>query len=207
VNASLECEAAIPVGARIGPNAITQLATALQVHVGRHHTRRVFRAAGLLSYLDMPPRQMVDERDVIDLYQALHAELGTGAALQVAAEAGRATARYLLERRIPRPLQWALRLLPAQVAAQLLLTAIRRHAWTFAGSGTFAWQSGRPIVLLLSGNPMCRGLASATPSCSFYAATFEILFRTLVHRSARVVECDCEAAGATACRFEVRWSS
>jgi len=45
----------------------------------------------------------------------------------------------------------------------------------------------------------------AEPGCDFYAATFERLFRVLVHADARVVETACEACGAAECRFEVRW--
>ncbi|WP_235823343.1 4-vinyl reductase [Azohydromonas sediminis] len=43
------------------------------------------------------------------------------------------------------------------------------------------------------------------PACDFYAATFERLFRALVHPRASVAETACEACGDDACRFEVRW--
>jgi divinyl protochlorophyllide a 8-vinyl-reductase len=43
------------------------------------------------------------------------------------------------------------------------------------------------------------------PVCDYYAATFEGLFRALVHPAARVVETECEACGAPACIFEARW--
>jgi divinyl protochlorophyllide a 8-vinyl-reductase len=52
---------------------------------------------------------------------------------------------------------------------------------------------------------MCVGLQADAPACGYYAATFEGLFAALVHRRARVVEVACEAQGAPACVFEVRW--
>jgi divinyl protochlorophyllide a 8-vinyl-reductase len=123
----------------------------------------------------------------------------------VAHSAGLRTADYLLAHRIPKPVQALLKRLPATWAARLLLSAIRRHAWTFAGSGVFTARAGRPTVLTLRSNPLCKGVASAVPACDFYAATFERLFRTLVHRDARAVEVACEACGDAECRFELRW--
>jgi divinyl protochlorophyllide a 8-vinyl-reductase len=87
----------------------------------------------------------------------------------------------------------------------VLLAAIARHAWTFAGSGEFNAHVGRCVELTLHHNPLCRGWHSEGPACDFYAATFERLFRALVHPRAQVVEVSCEACGADACRFEVRW--
>ena len=46
---------------------------------------------------------------------------------------------------------------------------------------------------------------SGEPSCAFYTATFERLFRVLVHPEARVRERQCESMGAPACVFEVAW--
>jgi divinyl protochlorophyllide a 8-vinyl-reductase len=96
-------------------------------------------------------------------------------------------------------------LLPAPLAARALLGAIGRHAWTFAGSGTFSAALHPQPVLTIRGNPLCRGQRSGVPVCDYYAATFECLFRQLVHRHARVEETSCEACGADACRFVVRW--
>jgi divinyl protochlorophyllide a 8-vinyl-reductase len=43
------------------------------------------------------------------------------------------------------------------------------------------------------------------PVCDYFAATFERLFRALVHADARVREVECAATGAPACVFEVGW--
>jgi divinyl protochlorophyllide a 8-vinyl-reductase len=46
---------------------------------------------------------------------------------------------------------------------------------------------------------------SDEPACAFYSATFERLFRILVHPQARVQEQSCEAMGAPACVFLITW--
>jgi divinyl protochlorophyllide a 8-vinyl-reductase len=61
----------------------------------------------------------------------LRADLGPAMAAEVARDAGLRTADYLLANRIPKPVQVLLKHLPAPLAARVLLSAIRRHAWTF----------------------------------------------------------------------------
>lgn len=190
---------------RIGPNAITRVAEVLRERLGEATAKRLFGRAGLLPYLTQPPQAMVDEAEVTRLHQVLREGLGTAQALQVAREAGTRTAEYLLAHRIPRPAQAVLKRLPPALAARALLSAIGGHSWTFAGSGRFRAQAGHPVVLSITNNPMCRGAALAEPGCDFYAATFERLFRVLVHPSSTVVETHCEACGDPMCRFEVRW--
>jgi divinyl protochlorophyllide a 8-vinyl-reductase len=198
--------AADATAARIGPNAITRVAAALQWLHGEGSTNRVFARAGLLAYMTQPPQHMVDEAEVMRLHAALRTCVGEAQASLVSHEAGRRTADYLLTHRIPRPAQVLLKLLPARLAARVLLQAVSRHAWTFAGSGRFAHLSdGSRIVLTLHDNPLCRGVVQDEPACAYYAATFERLFQVLVHPRARVVETQCEACGAGHCRFEVEW--
>ena len=191
--------------ARIGPNAITRVAEAMPRLAGAARTQEVFAAARLAHYLRTPPAAMVDENEVIRLHRALHDTLGRSLACRVAAEAGTATGDYLLAHRIPAPVTRLLKTLPAGIAARFLVVAIRRHAWTFAGSGTFAARAGNPVRLAIANNPLCRGAVATDPLCDYYAATFERLFRALVHPRATVTETACEACGADACRFEIRW--
>ncbi len=191
--------------ARIGPNAITRVAQALTHQRGAAVTAQLFGLAGLGAYLEQPPQQMVDEDEARRLHGLLRSLLGDEAAGRVAREAGAATADYLLAHRIPQAVQRLLRALPAPLAARVLLRAITRHAWTFAGSGRFEAVAGRPVRLTIRDNPLCRGLHSVAPACDYYAATFERLSRVLVHRHARVAEVSCEARGDDACRFDVRW--
>lgn len=205
--ALLEGDAAAGHTARIGPNAITRMAEALAALQGREAQRAVFARAQLTHYLATPPESMVDEAEVQRLHRAVRDTFDPASARRIALLAGERTGDYLLAHRIPRVVQRVLMLLPAPLAARVLLSAIRRHAWTFAGSGHFAADVGRPIRLAITHCPLCRHEAASAGStqCDYYAATFERLLRTLVQRDIRVTEVQCEAAGGSACEFEARW--
>lgn len=200
-----------PAG-RIGPNAITRVAEALPGFVGTEAARALFERAGLAAYFTRPPQDMVDEAEVARLHGELRRALGPERAAGVARSAGIRTADYLLAHRIPRAVQALLKRLPAALAARVLLAAIARHAWTFAGSGRFsarapalAGAGARCAVLEIRDNPLCRDLQAEAPACDFYAATFERLFQVLVQPRTRVRETACEACGDESCRFELRW--
>jgi len=195
----------IPAVSRIGPNAIIQVTRVLERVVGSMPAAELMTDAGLGGYLLAPPQHMVDEREVIALHAAVRRRLGPAGAGEVLRQAGTATGDYLLAHRIPRPAQLLLRALPAQIAARVLVATIARHAWTFAGSGRFAAQPGRPLVITIVDNPICRGISSPAPVCDYFAATFERLFQQLVHPRAAVIETQCAAAGAPSCRFEIDW--
>jgi divinyl protochlorophyllide a 8-vinyl-reductase len=195
---------AAPAG-RVGPNAITRVGEALDALRGRSTTLAVFADAGLTRYLDAWPGEMVDEREVAALNRALHAGLPEADFRRVAADAGRRTGDYLLAHRIPGPVQAVLRPAPARLAASVLLKAIARNAWTFAGSGTFAARTGQPCTVTIAGCPLAREIRSGHAVCDTYASTFERLFRTLVADRAQVTETACAAAGAEACRFRIDW--
>jgi divinyl protochlorophyllide a 8-vinyl-reductase len=149
---------------------------------------------------------MVDEAEVTRLHRALRGTLGETVAGRVSFEAGMRTGDYLLAHRIPRAVQALLRVLPAALASRILLSAIGRHAWTFAGSGRFTARSGRDGArLAIAGCPLCRGTQGKAPACAFYAGTFQRLFDALVRRGSTAVETDCEARGDAACVFRVTW--
>ena len=190
---------------RIGPNAITRVAEALDNALGRERCDEIFAAAGLAHYRVTPPERMVAEAEVTALHQVLHAKLPPGLARNVARDAGTRTAHYLLANRIPRPVQFLLRALPAPLAARVLLGTISRHAWTFVGNGEFRAQLGQPVMLRIVNCPLARVPEAEAPVCDYFAATFERLFRALVHADARVREVECAATGAEACVFEVSW--
>jgi divinyl protochlorophyllide a 8-vinyl-reductase len=192
--------------ARIGPNAVTRLAEALVVTRGRAGAEAVFSRAGLAARLATPPRAMVAEAEVSALHAALRAILPSAEAYAIAADAGRRTAAYLLVHRIPRAMRVVLPRLPPRLSARLLLGAIGRHAWTFAGSGRFEVAGRAPTRFSITGNPMARGIATSQPACAYCAATFEGLFRALVHPATEVREIACEATGDPCCLFEARWT-
>jgi divinyl protochlorophyllide a 8-vinyl-reductase len=191
--------------ARIGPSAITQVAGALERELGGGAARDLMRASGLGGYVDAPPEAMVDELEVIALHRTVRERLTSQAAHHIERTAGRKTADYLLARRIPAALQRLLHLLPPSLASRLLLAAIARHSWTFTGSGRFSAHAGHPVVITIEGCPICCGAHAETSLCDYYAAIFERLFTELVHTRATVLETACIAAGARACRFEIRW--
>jgi divinyl protochlorophyllide a 8-vinyl-reductase len=193
-----------PAG-RVGPNAITRVGEAVDAIHGRETTRTIFAQAGLTGYLDAWPDAMVAEGEVAALNRALHDVLPDDAFRTVARDAGRRTGDYLLAVRIPKPVQAVLRPAPARLAARVLLAAIARNAWTFAGSGTFDAAAGRPAVVTITDCPLCREIAADRPVCDTYTGTFERLFRALVHPAAAARETACQATGAPACRFELRW--
>lgn len=193
-----------PLTGRIGPNAILQVAQALLEH-DETLPSRVFSTAGLRHHLDTPPERMVDEDEVSRLQQALHAELGTTEARAISRRAGARTGDYLLTHRIPRRIQPILRRMPASWASRVLLHAIGKHSWTFAGSGTFHFSAKYPVSLEIAGCPICRHLHADQPVCDFYAATFEQIFRSLVHPASRCRQLSCAAAGADACVFRIEW--
>jgi len=195
-------EAAAP--ARIGPNAVLRVAEALRAGSDPEAVSRVFSHAGLSHYLHAPPEEMVDEREVTALHQALREVLGIKDARHIGAAAGRLTGDYLLANRIPRPAQTLLRILPRPLATRILLKAIERNAWTFAGSASFRTQAGRPTRFILEGSRVCLGTQSPVPLCDFYGATFERLLRELIDPQVRVVEIQCQAMGDPSCVFEVR---
>jgi divinyl protochlorophyllide a 8-vinyl-reductase len=183
--------------ARVGPNAILQTAAALEAQGGRALARQVFDAAGLGAMLDAPPDDMVPERDAAALLRALPAVLPPETATRVSREAGRRTGAYILQNRIPAPARAVLRVLPARLAAPLLLRAIAAHAWTFAGSGRVEIAAGRPVRLMIHDNPL------AVAGGDWHRAVFEVLFRRLVHPRATVRQAASSAEGAPACVFEI----
>jgi divinyl protochlorophyllide a 8-vinyl-reductase len=196
--------------ARIGPNAITQVATALRAAYGDARTAELFAAAGLRAYLAAPPETMVDEREVVRLHGVLRTRLAPGEWRRVARAAGTATGDYLLAHRIPRFAQVVLKVLPASAASALLTKAIGRHAWTFAGSGTFEVRpgdrrAGRPLVVRIADCPLCREAHSDAPLCDYYSATFERLFGVLVASGATATETACCGRGDPACEFSIAW--
>jgi divinyl protochlorophyllide a 8-vinyl-reductase len=188
--------------ARIGPNAVLQLAPAMDRIAGEGARRALFAPLGFDPLPD--PTAMIDEARVAALHSALrryHPEN----AREIAIAAGQSTGDYILAHRIPHAAQTLLRALPARVAAPILTRAILAHGWTFCGTGTLSARSGPPVVFTLADNPIIRGDHAPAPLCDWHAAVFERLFAGLVHPRAHAIESACCATGAPACRFEIDW--
>jgi divinyl protochlorophyllide a 8-vinyl-reductase len=187
-----------PLAGRIGPNAVIRLAEAAADSMGPACRDCVFRDAGLARYLEAAPDAMVVEDEVVALYAALAARAGARAPA-VAADAGRRTGDYLLANRIPKPVQWVLKRTPPAFAARVLLSAIGKHAWTFAGTGAFEVAPGPRVTV--RGGPFDAPGAAAEPLRAFYAAVFERLFRALVSPATQVSA----TAEGGACAIDLSW--
>lgn len=184
-------------GGMVGPNAVLQLEAALRSRLGPTGADWVFAAAGQSNLLHEPPKEMIDERVPSALFGALWRELPADEAAEIAHEAGLRTADYILANRIPKPAQLLLKWLPARLAAPLLLKAIQKSAWTFAGSGTCRVRPGRISRIEIAANPL------AMPGCVWHVGVFERLFRTLVSPSCRVRHFHKGTAGETVCGFDI----
>lgn len=188
--------------ARVGPNAVLQVALALEAAGGLALADRVFDYADRRVLRLNPPDAMIPQTDAIAVHQALYAALDRPKAEAIARDAGWRTADYLLANRIPPAVQWVLKSLPPPFAAHALIKAIGAHAWTFSGSGRFfAHVSSGCCILGIADNPL------ATQPCAWHVGVFERLFQVLVSARTHVVETACVGAGAPACRFEARWAS
>jgi divinyl protochlorophyllide a 8-vinyl-reductase len=185
-----------PGGDVVGPNAILQSAEALRAEGGVPLMREVFARAGLDHMVRHPPETMVAEGDAAALHRAIRDTLDPDRAETVAREAGRLTGDYILAHRIPPRAQAALRALPAGLAGRMLLIAIKRHAWTFAGSGKVSI-TAFPMTLAITGNPL------AAPGCPWHCAVLQTLFRRLVEVETEVRVTTCDASGDRDCRFHI----
>lgn len=186
--------------ARIGPNAVLQLLSVLEEEGGPRLAAHILALGGMF---DLPPEaEMIDERPVARIHQALRRDMPNRAP-RLAWAAGEATANYIIANRIPAPVRWLLRALPSKPAARLLSRAIAKHAWTFAGSGVFRVVSTHPFTFEIVDNPVVRGEYAEKPICLWHMAVFETLFRRLVAPDYTARETRCCACGDPACRFEL----
>jgi divinyl protochlorophyllide a 8-vinyl-reductase len=185
---------------RIGPNVLIQTVATLEYRYGRETSERVLFDA-TQHRLDTLPSTMVDERAANALMRELAESFGTRVARSIQRESGARTGDYLLANRIPRLARWTLPLLPAEAALRLLLAAIERHTWTFAGSAQVHITPGDPALITIRGCPICAGAHSTEPLCDFYAGTFGRLAQALLGPRGFAEEVACEARGDSACRF------
>jgi divinyl protochlorophyllide a 8-vinyl-reductase len=179
----------------VGPNAILQTVEALITLSGSDVCDRVCHRAGLPGIVANPPDSMIPARDALSLHRAVAADLPKPEADEIARDAGRRTGDYILAHRIPAPARTILRLLPAGLAGPLLLKAISRHAWTFAGDARVTHETSAPMHLVIHDNPL------AIPGCLWHLAVFETLFHRLVSRDVRVTHPACCATDGQTCRF------
>jgi divinyl protochlorophyllide a 8-vinyl-reductase len=192
-----------PAMARIGPNTIIQVVSVLRDRRSPAFAEDLLRDATPYS-MESLPTEMVDEREAQAVVRTLVSRIGAVHAAPVLREAGYRTAEYLMAHRIPAFAQLLIRLLPRRLGLQVLLQAMLKNAWTFAGSGHFRIVPTRGAPeLVFDGCAMCRDMHEAEPMCDFYAGTFERLIAALVAPAVRVTEVECIAQGGQTCRFEL----
>jgi divinyl protochlorophyllide a 8-vinyl-reductase len=184
---------------RVGPNAVIQTRRVLDQRYGTAARAAIFAGAGL---------DQLDERDLtelvdVDVVNALNAEivrrLPPASARDLLWHAGKLTGDYVLEHRIPRTARRLLQALPRPLARRLLMMAITRNAWTFAGR---ARVETRPDRVVIHDNPICLG-RTALSSCVWHVAVLSRLLQTLVDPGLVVRETQCLGRGNDACRFEI----
>ncbi|WP_299326163.1 bacteriochlorophyll 4-vinyl reductase [Parasphingopyxis sp.] len=195
----LPADARLDAPGLIGPNAILQLLPVVEQAYGAGRAGAMLKRARIAAVPD--GEHMIPEGDAARLHRLLRVQ-DPERAPGLAAEAGRRTADYILAHRIPKFPQMVLKLLPAPLAARGLSRAIARHAWTFAGSGSFRVVD--PWTFEIAHNPMISGEHSNLPICHWHAAVFERLYQALVCRRSMCVETQCGAQDdSDICRFEI----
>ncbi len=183
--------------ARIGPNVIIQAYAAMRA-LGRDRLAdAVLDRAGLGRYIHAPPTGMVPQTEVVALFDAVSACCSPGEVRLLTREAGLRTGDYILANRIPVMAQRLLKHLPRAFAAPVLLSAIKRHAWTFAGDGVVTCSYRAPLSLSIGRNPI------AMPGCPWHVAVLGRLFGALVDPGVCIVHTRCCAMGAPECRFDI----
>ena len=184
-----------PAPGRIGPNALIQTARALEARYGADEARRILRLCGMDILMEEDPQGMRDEREFLSLVTFLTKLLPSGELRAVLHDSGRRTGAYVLRHRIPGPVKLLVRPLPRGLRLRLLLEAIRRHAWTFAGSGSYQFRMGdRPLVSLRHGAPAQR-VPSTEPLHAYYRGAFEELLRAMVAPTTELEETDAFGVG------------
>ncbi|MEL6921603.1 MAG: bacteriochlorophyll 4-vinyl reductase, partial [Pseudomonadota bacterium] len=144
-------------------------------------------------------QDMVDAGCVNALNRAVLAEFGCDRATSIARDAGHRTGRYILEHRIPNLAQSALVRLPKRLAVRLLLKAIEKNAWTFAGSARV--EVGADWIAIHD-NPVCMGRLGYA-GCVWHEAVLATLFSRIAGRGVASRETHCVGSGNPYCRFEI----
>ncbi|MEM9108076.1 MAG: bacteriochlorophyll 4-vinyl reductase, partial [Pseudomonadota bacterium] len=165
----------------VGPNAVLQLVGVLREQEEKNLAERVFAAADLTFLLYRPPKSMIDERIPKRLFDTLWTELPTDRAGHIARESGKRTADYVMATRIPVLVRYIFRITPPWLASLLLLKAIERNAWTFAGSGTCSTRWQPKATISIKNNPL------AMHDCLWHIAVFEQMFKSLVSPATTVI--------------------
>ncbi len=185
-------------GALIGPHAVIHLAETMAQRLGPAANAAVLASARIAAVPGTAA--MIPESEALLLHRALLIREPVQG-LAIAREAARRTADYIIANRIPAPAAALLCVLPAQLAAPLLMHAIGRHAWTFIGAGAFRPHSAWAFTIDRTG----AGDAIPVPGSTFewYGAVFERLYQRLVAPDCRVEIAPVRVASEPVRRFRL----
>ena len=167
---------------KIGPNSIIQTVAALEAAYGKTKAETMLSKIGQGYLVGNLPKEMVEEAKFHTLVGALQKEIGETATSRILQESGERTARYLLKVRIPGIFQKFVKLLPPRPAFKLLLFAISKNAWTFAGSGEFAYTMTRPPEISVKVTFPTQPVVG-----NFYLGTFTALLQELVNPTTKIM--------------------
>ncbi len=163
----------------VGPNAILQTAEAIGERHGQAMRADILRAAGLPPH-GADAEGLVDAALVRRLNRAIGERLSPEAAHELMRRAGELTGDYILANRIPGQAMNVLKRLPAPVSVNLLLKAIGRHSWTFAGNAPVTIRHGwRRAGVEIARNPIAYG------PCVWHESVFTRLLAPLAGRPAQ----------------------
>jgi divinyl protochlorophyllide a 8-vinyl-reductase len=146
---------------------------------------------------------MILEAEFHALVELLTLRLGPDRAGAILYRSGEHTADYVFDHCIPAIFRALLGRLPAPLGLRLLLPEIGKHAWTFAGSGTFSFGLGQTLWLGIGipEGPDTSDIAAVL--CRYYCGAFTHLLRHLVSRRIELREIACQARGDRACVYRI----
>ena len=185
--------------AKIGPNSIIQTVSALEAKYGKAEADARLTVAGQGHLIGNLPSEMVEEEKFHNLVKSLDKELDSDVLAELLNDSGQRTAAYLLKVRIPGFFQTLLKPLPSGLAFKLLLFAISKNAWTFAGSGDFSYTTGKtPEITVKVTYPTLPVVGN------FYLGTFTKLLRELVNPDTKIDASITGESGDILCKYTCR---
>lgn len=161
--------------ALVGPHAIIHAVAVMNERFDKNTCKEVL-AEAQIEHLPSG-NEMVPEIEALRLHRwlALREPL---ACYDIAEEAAKRTADYIIANRIPSFAARLMKALPAAVGAPLLMNSIRKHAWTFIGAGRFkargAW------VFTIDRSKAADPILPPESLYHWYRAVFQQLYKRLV---------------------------
>ncbi|NWJ45810.1 MAG: bacteriochlorophyll 4-vinyl reductase [Chloroflexi bacterium] len=199
--------ASVHPSGKIGPNSLIQTVRAMRRIYGDEKARRILEEGGQGFLWDHHPGEMIDEGEFITLARMLYSNLGVQETLPLLRLSGNLTGEYVLANRIPKFAQRIIKFLPRKLRLKVMLNAIGKNAWTFAGSGKYSFTLSPQLQINLDESIIRHAISKANvPVCSYYTGAFETLLKTLVDAHIQVEEIECAIRGDSRCVFQIKFT-